>query len=1468
MPKIPIQNTFNEGMKMDFPVYQTPDNVVTYAENLYFVTHNGNELIIQTPLGNEYTTLLKPNYVPVGNKTYNGICYILSAEYVNFRFTGRGEVGSFPSPNYDSFTNIDGETWVDGDKYGYLEYNYKPLKNYLGDNIDPNGVPKTDYINDFNSIYFNFQIDKPLEVEIQPVYDNSVNIIFTDNFNKPRTLNSRFSVLPANKYVIRDRIGNDDSNLYNRLNWDNTLNLILTTKKILNIDLDSQGTGSLPAGNYKYYFQLCTQDGNCTDIIGESFDCSVYFGNAMTNIRGGQPNESTNKSNVLILGNLDESYSYVKVSYVYKAGDLESINNAFVLENKYFISDGNTLRFEHTGTERTQVLDITTLSVNNASIDTFRTMTQVAGRLFAANIKNKFYDYKEFFEYASTIKTYYDTKKLVVPGYDNDYSGGTFQVTLPIDYKNPNGSYGAGYYSPKNIYYQLGYWGAESYVFGIVFKMKDGSYSTVFPLRGIDSTVTNTYSNTTLNTDDPFDETTGENINGIFRFPTRDTVPLSDELYYANMLYPTFEIPTPPQAILDDTLGFMIVRCKKKSNIITQGYIIDTLPIPFLDAPNDNVNFIMDYEFNDTNYKLIPSVDWLLESHLATHDDDDLPPDGKDYFQEFLYKFVYPMSAPNSAYLRTDVVNKNFALISPDLLLNSEKLVSSLEANSDVKMKLLSAISMQYAIASQSKFFDATNGNGSTDLITTSGGFSLYKPILHTPYNQLLTAKNYFQINNQYTYNAGRFSSKMYLVSAPNLRDTFLRLDDNEYRVNEPTNGNANFRLSFDSYIGISVENQTNLFQHTTYQEPIAKTSSFVVYNGKVRNPIYEEDYVYPIVGKTVSKPLAYLVNLYQDGTNNPNGYYPTPQLFDLYKPEYETFFPITKEMYWDNAKALEVNSNASQFTSLENERLLRPDGRLEGFNGDNYIGTSFRKLYWNNIDLTEVLEKSSQESNLGLSLQLLTESNFNPGLRTDNLYSVDESEKRSFLPYYTKGNYGGENAGNVWKKSKLPETTVSNKGYSDSSSGKNYIALKSDNPFIEDRFDTRIIYSELYTSNSFVDGYRKFAPIARQDYQKHLGAIVAIKNLNGQLICVFENGLHSIPVNQRRQSFSDAVGSVFIESAGVLPPVGETRTISELYGSKWQWSILNTDNTVYGVDIDKGKIWQFTGDSLKLISDFNVQSFLRSINDRFQGQVSTWFKHDIRTYYDVKKNDVIFSFLSEKPNNTCGTIDLTEIIPFECPVVEYNNNVITITGGREGSTKIIKTPVECFDDDSFKTLVYFEMSDKWQTFLPYSPHMMFTLYDKLFSFPYKQDTIRNTIWKHESPNVPYCNYYNEQDNFVFEFVVTKDTTIHQVFNNLMIVSNESPPTKIEMTTDNDTYEMLINLRDNTDYFSIYKSNTYYKENHYYITIQKENDDIHKQSFFKNKRVRDKYCKFRITYPGDKYTQVQRIITTILQSFS
>jgi hypothetical protein len=68
-------------------------------------------------------------------------------------------------------------------------------------------------------------LNHPVDIEIQPSYDGSVNLILNDDKNIPRLINSRFSVREKNTYEIVDRIGENDTNIYNAGTFDKDTSL-------------------------------------------------------------------------------------------------------------------------------------------------------------------------------------------------------------------------------------------------------------------------------------------------------------------------------------------------------------------------------------------------------------------------------------------------------------------------------------------------------------------------------------------------------------------------------------------------------------------------------------------------------------------------------------------------------------------------------------------------------------------------------------------------------------------------------------------------------------------------------------------------------------------------------------------------------------------------------------------------------------------------------------------------------------------------------------------------------------------------------------------------------------------------------------------------------------------------------------------------------------------------------------------
>ena len=132
-------NTFSEGMILDLNPLTTPNTVLSNALNATLITMNGNEFSLQNDMGNGRveTAVLPTGYVPIGVTSYGGIIYVASYNPK----TGRGQLGSFPSPERnltqdeisDLRIEIDQSHFMkDGEIYYYYKrYDVMPKDVYL-----------------------------------------------------------------------------------------------------------------------------------------------------------------------------------------------------------------------------------------------------------------------------------------------------------------------------------------------------------------------------------------------------------------------------------------------------------------------------------------------------------------------------------------------------------------------------------------------------------------------------------------------------------------------------------------------------------------------------------------------------------------------------------------------------------------------------------------------------------------------------------------------------------------------------------------------------------------------------------------------------------------------------------------------------------------------------------------------------------------------------------------------------------------------------------------------------------------------------------------------------------------------------------------------------------------------------------------------------------------------------------------
>lgn len=351
---------------------------------------------------------------------------------------------------------------------GDLKYEYNPFRNLQ---------LNTGELTDFRTTSLGLNLANPVDITVQPSYDGSVNLILNDDKNPPRLINSRFTVREDKRFNIIDRKGNNDVNIYKEDFVAQTTRLFKTSEKIPFVEFKGlyEG-GDLKSGNHVFYFKYCDADGNESDIITESGIVSSYIGklNDPFSIRGGLGNESANKICKFRLHNIETSYDFINIYYSRSTGEYtkEEITEVFRIINKKEIT-GTTMDITITGLEQVIPISVDELNIQYNIVDKVKTQAQIQNMLFFGNVDKPTIPTKELADLA--LRFY--------PSITNDNNIGYLdQNYQPKDINDELKKY--EYYDASNVYEYTGYWNKEMYRLGIVFIMKDDSLSPVFNTRG------------------------------------------------------------------------------------------------------------------------------------------------------------------------------------------------------------------------------------------------------------------------------------------------------------------------------------------------------------------------------------------------------------------------------------------------------------------------------------------------------------------------------------------------------------------------------------------------------------------------------------------------------------------------------------------------------------------------------------------------------------------------------------------------------------------------------------------------------------------------------------------------------------------------------------------------------------------------------------------------------------------------
>lgn len=1361
---------------------------------------------------------------------------------ITFSATNKVDSPSFKPATYsDQYAPVFKKIKMEGD----LAYEYNPFHNLQDDSGE---------LKDFTTTSLGFDLKHPVDITVQPSYDGTVNLILNDDKNPPRLINSRFTVLEDKKYKRIDRKGVNDTNIYKEKYIDINTRHFKTTNKIPYLKFNGLSSGgNLQSGNYSFYFKYADADTNESDFICETGQIPVYVGNINDpkSIRGGVYNEYTDKIINLTIYNLDESYEYLNIYYTRKTSNI----NGDIIETAYKLSgskqiNGQELSLSINGFENTEEVALDEINNEYNIVDKVKTQAQVQNTLFFANVDKQEVPYTELADLSlrilpSTVNDNNNIGKL-----DHDYE--------PVMLDDLSKKY--GYYDAKNVYDYTGYWEKEIYRFGIFYIMKNDTLSPVFDIRGIDKLNSNSLSlytsfdlkdHTTqdrkyVTYDDDFfiNTQTLENVKGVVRILHDQQVLDKDGKNGINPVGIKFHIPSDVIGELNKYIkGFCFVRQKRIPTILAQGVSIGI----------DN------------------------SSHLP-----------------LIYAQQYSESGPS--YITESFLNNEREVVHD---FNSRILKSK---SSSTKMSAFLCPESLFKLKDFSSIFTGNNFNVSKTKLNISNKYFI---------NNIDEPRHFY------------FNEYQKLSSSPTeiINNVKLTLIED----NMPTKYSGT--KYFSSRAGIAEE--VKRFNFIGDQDKTASARNIVrgVYTGYVgMEGLNTDGGIYDI--HTPGYNVENMKDYFTIRFNSLNPYYSisdrydielldsTLQKYDNYqKSQYsgKDYYDLTcyrGDCYIQNV-TMRIQRNFQDPDLPINDEILNTKTWKTNYKG--YLANG-------SLDIDNIAKINRSDINavrIGHWVTFMICSNINLCYRTidetnSNEYALTGNPK-SFYPLSTL---------NIRGSGKIADSYLYNSGYNSSLNYKAY-QIVPDVPYINTIFSNRIMYSDISVDNSFKNGYRVFQGLTYKDITSQYGSIVKITELQGALIIVFENGVGMLPVNERTLITSGDGGDVYIESPNVINKV--IRVLSSNYGCSFVEGIYTTPDYVYGIDTDAKKIWRANLNGFEVISEFKIQKFLNdNITLSERDKYIDLTKLNVKIHYNMFKHDVIFVFYNnygtENESKFAITFNeqLNKFVSFNdwYPFFsDYINNIYFSTD-LEKCLESIKKSNEYTQRCSLNENLTIDSITK--TFREWYPTIS-DYVDKIYVYRHGQAGIFDPTNGKPQP----CMWYDKQHKFEFEFIVADNPSFHKIYDNLHIISNNAEPDSFTFEVVGDQYEfdkeIIASQKSVENGYNIVKKEV--EENgekilHYETTVTKDNvityqkgikidkntrrrignmqyledqwrveikpSRFNKMSEIKNpdiitsgllfqskeSRIRDKYCKIRISYTGNKLSVISAVNTLYSQSFA
>lgn len=1269
----------------------------------------------------------------------------------------------------------------------------------------------------FNTDKIKFDLNHPLQIDIQPSYDGSVNLIINDDKNPPLLINSRFSVQEGNTYEIIDHIGTADTNLY----WEDSVNLdtrlYKTITKIPKLDfLGLELNGKLKCGTYHFYFKYSDNDGNETDFITESGVVTCHIGNINDpfSIRMGMQDENSEKIIKFKLSNIDTQYDLIKVYFTRTTSDnsAQDITTAHYIDSKYIINS-ETLDLNITGFENIIDISIDEINPQYQLVDSAKAQAQAQNILFLGNVNKPSLPYQELS----------DLSLRIIPSISNEKNIGN----LDSNYIDRSGRNLWEYYNVNNIYNYLGYWPEEYYRFGIVYILPDFTLSPVFNIRGLDFSIGNQHKSFDLYDNEKkrvyINSLDGlinnrinyfENSKGVIKLPKQQVI-TSEGVTPIGLKF-TFGESENDTSIINElkkyTKGFFFVRQERIPTILAQGCAIGKTKDEYGNIPvipyngvgiaesflktttfsinnlsDDNILLVKDWKWRFPKAKVDGTNNYINDDNFIDVTTDYDPYIKKDGAR-IKSKNKLPERIGNGLFGYWDIdegeTEKLINLYGQYLRILESKFLNIPYTNYEIKAAIVPEAELRESIfnhlfTSSEYIITKTLEQGQIAKISDIHYQIIRDTVLNdnTLKTVLLTMVNdglKLTTNGTDYFSARAGESEQSWETIDVLNNWLYSQDENGINT-KLTQSDSLIRGNFGTYVGIgnSILSPGEIFN----VRPKGYNETLKYKENEFKNRFYTSAPYYSISDRqefNENNIICYRGDCYIGNFTHKihrNFIDPELPLNDRIIDPYTWYknYSVYQDSSLDN-KA--VNRILTTFKRNNKGRIIEPsDSKYTSAGGlkDTLTGgESFKISGSNNINRADV-----NAVKLGHWFTFKVMSNVNVSMRDINLMEPAEQsifgQPRSFFPLQKM---------NRNSSTKIADSNIIN-GANNVTLSKRYNFIIPDVPFLKNKFDTRIIYSDIHITDAFRNGFRVFKENNYRDYPKTYGALVSLKEFNGNLIAVMENGVLLIPINERALAGEGVGGNIYINTSNVLPE--NPKVLSSNFGSMWQDSIIiTTENKIYGVDTIAKKIWRTDGQSFEIISDLKVQKFLNdNINLNESDKIPQINFKNVKTHFNAFKGDVMFTFYNDEIKwNLCYNEKLEKFITFYSWIPNFSENINNIFFTFNFKDSSVKYLSKLLNEDGSIML-----SEDGGVILNEDDGFM---------------NVVNTsyLWKHgqagnylESEPIKPTKWYDKQEVFELEFII-KDPPIYQkIFDNLKIISNKSKPKEFEFELVGEGYD-------------------------------------------------------------------------------